>query len=78
MAVRQLKSNRLREADCRLTEVRVIAPSGAAEFDEAALDLIRRSQPLAAPPEARPPRGMSFVAPAQFAPYAAKWRDPAS
>jgi periplasmic protein TonB len=54
------------DRDGRLTEVRVLASSGSAALDEAALDLIRRSQPFPTPPSALPENDLSFVAPIRY------------
>jgi periplasmic protein TonB len=50
----------------RLTAVRILDSSGSAELDEAALDLIRRSEPFPAPPSALPEKNLSFVAPVRY------------
>jgi periplasmic protein TonB len=50
----------------RLMDVRISTSSGSAALDEAALDLIRRSQPFPTPPEALPERDLSFVAPVRY------------
>jgi periplasmic protein TonB len=55
----------------RVTEVRIAASSGSAALDEAALDLIWRSQPFPAPPPALPESDLSFVAPVRYLPPAA-------
>jgi periplasmic protein TonB len=52
----------------RVTEVRIAASSA---LDEAALDLIWRSQPFPAPPPALPESDLSFVAPVRYLPPAA-------
>lgn len=50
----------------RLTGVRILGSSGSAELDEAALDLIRRSQPFPTPPSALPETELNFVAPVRY------------
>lgn len=50
----------------RLTEARILSSSGSAELDEAAVDLIRRSQPFPAPPAALGESDLSFVAPIRY------------
>ena len=50
----------------RLTEVKLVHSSGATALDEAALDLIRRSQPFPAPPAAMSDRDLNFVAPIRY------------
>jgi periplasmic protein TonB len=55
----------------RVTEVRIAASSGSAALDEAALDLIRRSQPFPTPPAALPESDLTFVAPVRYLPPAA-------
>lgn len=55
-----------------LTVVRIVSSSGSADLDEAALDLIRRSQPFPAPPAALSASDLSFVAPVRYLPYATK------
>ena len=55
----------------RLTEVRIAASSGSAALDEAALDLIRRSQPFPTPPAALPESDLTFLAPVRYLPPAA-------
>lgn len=47
----------------RLTEARIIASSGSAALDQAALDLIRHAQPFPAPPVGMRERELNFVAP---------------
>ena len=54
----------------RVTDVRIAASSGSATLDEAALDLIRRSQPFPEPPAALPEQNLSFVAPVRYLPPA--------
>ncbi len=56
----------------RLTKVRILASSGSAAFDEAALDLIRRSQPFPMPPAALRESDLSFVAPVRYLPSATR------
>jgi periplasmic protein TonB len=56
------------DRDGRLTEVRVLASSGAAALDEAAIDLIRQSQPFPTPPSTLPENDLSFVAPIRYLP----------
>jgi TonB family protein len=56
----------------RLTSVRIFASSGSAAFDEAALDLIRRSQPFSTPPAALRESDLSFIAPVRYLPSAAR------
>jgi periplasmic protein TonB len=55
----------------RLTEVRIAASSGSVALHEAALDLIRRSQPFPTPPAALPESDLTFVAPVRYLPPAA-------
>lgn len=50
----------------RLTGVQILDLSGSAELDEAALDLIRRSEPFPAPPSALPEKELNFVAPVRY------------
>lgn len=50
----------------RLTGARVIGTSGSAKLDEAALDLIRHSQPFPAPPHGVAESALSFVAPVRY------------
>ena len=52
----------------RVRDVRIAASSGSATLDEAALDLIRRSQPFPEPPAALPEQNLSFVAPVRYLP----------
>jgi protein TonB len=49
-----------------LTEVRLLHSSGAPALDQAALELIRRSQPFPAPPAEMAERDLSFVAPIRY------------
>jgi periplasmic protein TonB len=56
----------------RLTGVRIFASSGSAALDEAALDLIRRSQPFPIPPAALQESDLSFVAPVRYLPSASR------
>lgn len=55
----------------RLTEVRVLASSGSAVLDEAAIVLIRQSQPFPTPPPALAENELSFVAPIRYLPSGA-------
>jgi periplasmic protein TonB len=52
----------------RLTGVRVLSSSGSSDLDQAAMDLIRRSQPFPAPPAALRENDLSFVAPVRYLP----------
>ena len=54
------------DLDGRLTEVQIVASSGSAALDEAAVDLIRQSQPFPTPPSALPKNDLSFVAPIRY------------
>ncbi len=55
-----------------LTAVRLVASSGSAALDEAALDLIRRSQPFPTPPSALKESDLSFAAPVRYLPTASR------
>ncbi len=55
-----------------LTAVHLVASSGSAALDEAALDLIRRSQPFPTPPAALRESDLSFAAPVRYLPSASR------
>jgi periplasmic protein TonB len=57
--------------DGGLTQVRVVASSGSTALDQAAVDLIRQSQPFPRPPGALAGNDLSFAAPIRYLPSGA-------
>lgn len=49
-----------------LTQARIVASSGVAELDQAALDLLRHSQPFPTPPSGLRDADLSFIAPVRY------------
>jgi protein TonB len=56
----------------RLLDARISSSSGSSLLDQAALDLIHRSEPFPAPPSALTDAELIFVAPVRYLPQASK------
>jgi periplasmic protein TonB len=59
------------DRDGALTQVRVVASSGSTALDQAAVDLIRQSQPFPRPPATLAENDLSFAAPIRYLPSGA-------